>query len=101
MLGGAREIVEVDESAIGKTKYGRGSQKKTTWVFGMVQRKGPAYAEIVTARDKKTLLPIIRRHVKQGTIIISDEWKAYSCLGSKGFDHRTIKHKASYARWVY
>ena len=55
------------------------------WVFGMVDTThNPAlgYMEAVPARDANTLLPIIQAHVAPGTIIHSDEWRAYSQVAS-------------------
>ena len=40
-------------------------------------------------RDRKTLEPIIEAHIKPGTTIISDCWKAYDHLGAAGFQHLT------------
>jgi hypothetical protein len=50
------------------------------WVFGMVDTsQTPALGVMTTVakRDAATLLPIIARHVRPGTIIHSDEWAAY------------------------
>ena len=33
--------------------------------------------EVVTTRDANTLLPIIQAHIAPGTIVHSDEWRAY------------------------
>jgi hypothetical protein len=49
-------------------------------VFGMVDTsQTPALGVMTTVakRDAATLLPIIARHVRPGTIIHSDEWAAY------------------------
>ena len=39
--------------------------------------------ETVDKRDAATLLPIIQRVVKPGTIIHSDQWKAYHNISSR------------------
>ena len=49
--------------------------------------------KIVERRDEATLLPIIEKTVKPGSVIYSDEWKAYSNINSKlGFLHKTVNH---------
>ena len=57
--------IEVDESYFGakriKGKRGRGAGKKTP-VFGIFQRKGNGYTEIVPDCARKTLQAIIRGH---------------------------------------
>ncbi|MCP9770465.1 IS1595 family transposase [Lacihabitans sp. LS3-19] len=39
-----------------------------------------------------SLKPIIKEHVKEGSILVSDEWTAYQGLGSD-YDHRIVDHR--------
>jgi hypothetical protein len=49
------------------------------------------YMETVDKRDAATLLPIIQRVVKPGTIIHSDQWKAYHNISSRlQLSHGTV-----------
>ncbi len=72
------------------------------WVlFGLVDTShSPAvgYMQIVQCRDAATLLPIIQQHVHPGTIIHSDEWRAYrrvTALPSVA-SHSTVNHSVSF-----
>jgi transposase-like protein len=40
-----------------------------------------------------TLLPIIKNEVELGSIIHSDEWRAYSSLNNEGYIHNTVNHQ--------
>lgn len=94
-------MIEIDESAFGKKKYGKGKPNEITWVFGAVERDGLARATIVEDRGAKTLIPLVKEYVEYGSTIISDEWASYNQLKSHGFDHRTICHKKFYARYEF
>ena len=90
MLGGNKRIVEIDESLFRhKPKYRRGRHpKKEQWVFGMVDTSSsPAisYLQLVEKRDAETLLPIIARVVQPGSIVRSDQWRAYSRISELGY----------------
>ena len=50
----------------------------------------------VEDRSADTLIPIIKKHVLPGTIIISDCWKAYSKLEEEGFQHQTVNHSKEF-----
>ena len=71
-------IAEVDESYFGprrvKGKRGRGAGGKTI-VFGIFNRNGKVYTEIVPNASKKTLQAIIRGRVSQESIVHSDTWR--------------------------
>lgn len=89
------KVVEVDETYVGgkmkRGKRGRGSENKTP-VFGMIQRGGELIIMPVPDTKRKTLEPIIHRHVKKGSHIMSDEWWAYTKL-SRDYKHETVNHK--------
>lgn len=53
---------------------------KKKWVLGMLELGGTTrrpVLKIVRNRSRDVLLPIIQRHVRRRTNIISDEWRAY------------------------
>ncbi|KAH7829604.1 uncharacterized protein MONOS_21 [Monocercomonoides exilis] len=51
---------------------------------------------IVPYGTKDTLIPIRLDHIKIGTKIYSDEWKAYQCLSTFGYLHETVCHKREF-----
>ena len=90
-------VVEVDETYIGGKrsggKRGRGAPNKTV-VFGMLERGGDVMTKVVPNVRKKTLQPIIKGNVEQGSTVHSDELKSYSGLSKAGFEHETVNHGA-------
>ena len=93
--------VELDESYFGpsrlrgvrrKMKRGRGTWKQP--VFGIFERCGRVYTEIIPDCQKATLHKIIIGKVKLNSIIHTDGWRGYSGLVDVGFDkHFRVKHK--------
>ncbi|KAJ0032074.1 hypothetical protein NQD34_002155, partial [Periophthalmus magnuspinnatus] len=80
--------------------YGRGRMaggwKRKRWVFGMLGvRKNGGRKPILrlVACRRRHLVPIIARHVRVGSSVISDEWRAYRILG---YHHYTVNHSRSY-----
>ena len=43
-----------------------------------------------------TLLPIIQWYIRPGSVVYSDEWRAYSQLQHNGYDHRTVTHSCNF-----
>ena len=89
-------VVEVDESYFGarrvKGKRGRGAYGKTP-VFGILQRGGKVYTEMIPDCAKKTLQGIIRGKVNPDSVIHSDTWRGYDGLVDVGYQkHFRIKH---------
>ena len=53
--------------------------------------------EIVESRDASTLLPIIERVERPGSIIYTDEWASYNALGrNDNYRHKTVCHKYNF-----
>lgn len=91
-LGGAGEIVEVDEAYIGgarKNEYGR---KHKTIVVGMVERGegGRLIAEVVPNATGQTLRDTIHENVVKGSEIHADMHPGYTHLDKQGYGLRRI-----------
>ena len=88
-------VVEVDESFFGarrvKGRRGRGAYGKTV-VFGIFERQGQVYTEIVPDCSKPTLQGIIRGRVDPRTVINSDGWRGYNGLVDLGYGHFRVDH---------
>ena len=91
-------IIEVDESYFGSrrprgvpTKRGRGTHKQP--VFGIFERGGRVYTEIVADCTKRTLQQIILGKIGLNSVITSDRWRGYDGLVDVGYDkHFRINH---------
>ena len=98
-IGGEGIEIEIDESKFGKRKYHRGRKVDGVWVFGCIEKHGEnpgMFLETVTDRSSNTLIPIIKKWVKRGTIIHSDCWKSYDCLVREGYGHLTVNHSIQF-----
>ena len=97
--------VEADESYFGPTrirgkqgklKRGRGTLKQP--VFGILERNGQVYTEIVPDCTKTTLHAIIVGKVSLDTVIHTDGWRGYNGLVDVGYDcHLRVKHSEHFA----
>ena len=84
------------------------------WVFGMIERRwdpikqkwyaGKAICIVVEKRNEATLKSAILKHIRHGSIIHSDLWKAYGNIvyytvdGIEPYykDHLTVNHEENY-----
>jgi len=96
-------FVEVDETYLGGSNSNRHWDKKVpnsqgrSWkdkvpLLVIVERDGNVIVEVVPNVKKKTLEPIIRANVKEGSNVYTDEWLAYNGLG-KWFNHEIVIHR--------
>ncbi|MFC3901279.1 IS1595 family transposase [Acinetobacter marinus] len=95
--------IEVDESYFGakrqlgfhgKLKRGRGTLKQP--VFGVFERNGRVYTEIVPNCKKKTLQKVILGKVSLSSVIYSDGWRGYHGLVDVGYSkHFRVNHGAN------
>lgn len=95
--------IEMDEAYVGGRRpggfRGRGADGKTI-VFGVKQRGGSIFTEVVSNARKETLRAITQDRVHPWSIISTDKFQAYKLLKEDGFLHGTVDHgKKEYARY--
>jgi transposase-like protein len=61
-------------------------------VFGILCRDGQVWAQVVPDVEAQTLLPLIGRRVRRGSVVCSDTWKSYTVVAAKGYVHRLVEH---------
>ena len=74
--------IELDESYFGgvrKGKRGRGAAGKVP-VFGLLNRGGTVYTQIIDNTRTDTLMPIIRRKIEPDSIVYTDSYRSYNAL---------------------
>ena len=68
--------------------------------FGIVDTSttpATGYLRMVNRRDAATLLPIIQNVIQPGSIIHSDQWRAYHGIQQQlGLQHRTVNHSLNF-----
>jgi transposase-like protein len=105
-MGGPGEIVEIDETVIGKTegapkKIIGGSSGFRNVAFTLVQRGGSARTFHVDGATMGTLIPIIRANIHPQTTVMTDEHASYQHLGKDFARHFSVNHsKDEYVRYT-
>ena len=106
MLGGPGVIVEVDECHLHKRKYNRGNMlaSEAVWAVGLIERRNDGerrWAFMLTVRrNADVLIPFIQANVLPGSILISDQWKAYTDELERDYTRFTINHSVEYGRTI-
>lgn len=78
--------IEMDETMFGGKKPGKrgwGASGKHM-VFGIYQRNGKALTFPISSRAGDTLIPLIGRNTKPGSLYYTDDWFAYAHLSIRG-----------------
>lgn len=102
-LGGARHVVQIDESYFsGKRKYNRGrvlGGVVDPWIFGLIDSTSKEVA-LYTVQDRTagTLIPLIEETVLPGSTIVSDGWGAYNAIGASpnNYTHLVVNHSENF-----
>ena len=98
-IGGTNVIVEMDESLFFKRKYNRGLIRNGQWYVAGVERgTKKAFIVPVENRNATTMRNIIVDNLHQGSIIVTDEWRAYGAAlrNHSEFEHATVNHSYNF-----
>lgn len=95
--------VEADETYIGgKARFMHSTKRVQTRgiagkdvVMGLLERDGEVRLKVIETATAKALHGEIRKHVKKGSQLYTDEWRGYRGL-SFDYAHRVINHAEKY-----
>ncbi|MBU2214063.1 IS1595 family transposase, partial [Patescibacteria group bacterium] len=66
-------------------------------VFGIFERGGTVYTEIIPDCKRKTLRPIILGKIDPQSIVATDKWRGYDGLVDVGYDkHVRVNHSKAF-----
>ncbi|MGI0063031.1 MAG: IS1595 family transposase [Nitrosotalea sp.] len=85
--------LEIDEASFGghrKGKRGWGAEGKTL-VFGIYKRNGQVMTFPVPDRKYDTLMSLVKKHTKKGSLYYTDDYTAYASLNMRG-KHKVVAH---------
>lgn len=85
--------LELDEAMFGghrKGKRGWGAEGKTL-VFGIYKRNGHVMTFPVPDRKYDTLMELIKKHTRKGSLYYTDDYTAYASLMMRG-KHKVVSH---------
>jgi len=102
-IGGEGIVVEIDKSVMARRKY---IMEGLSARFGYLEESSRVSKRKfilplldggeTLRRDKETLIPLIRKYIRPGSIMMSDCWAAYSSLSQLGFTHHQINHSNNF-----
>jgi transposase-like protein len=98
-IGGPGIVVEIDESKFGRRKYNRGHRVEGVWVMGGVERTKERGVFLVEVPDRRaeTLLKLIKKYVRDGSIVYTDMFSSYRNLERElGMMHFTVNHSLGF-----
>jgi transposase-like protein len=93
-MGGAGQIVEIDETFIGEkegVKVRRGTAYKHV-VLTLAERGGSSRSLLVDSTKKEDVLPIVRANIGRETDVMTDEANQYAQLGDEFAKHDSVDH---------
>ena len=90
--------VEVDEAYIGGYHRRDDGPSNKIIVFGAVEREGRVFTQPIANAARYSLEPVILENIEPGSVISTDELRAYKFLPSVGYEHGAVNH--SEKKWA-
>lgn len=94
-IGGPGVRVYIDEHfmSVRKNMRGRRVRRRSVWIFrGVEHGSGHSFMVPVFRRRAVDLLPPLRRYIRPGSNIYSDEWRAYRQIRLPQYRHLMYRH---------
>ncbi|XP_004536377.1 uncharacterized protein LOC101459618 isoform X2 [Ceratitis capitata] len=94
-IGGKNKVVQIDEIKFGKGKQNKDKSPENQWLLGLIEDDSEDLRlEICNdnVRSVEALLPLIKKHVKEGTIIRSDFWDSIDSLTGSGYKYQKTNY---------
>lgn len=89
-IGGPGQYVYVDEAMVRGVISGKG-EKNTVLVLGICT-ENDLITTVIPNRKSETLVPIIERLVKSGSILATDGFASYNILAKRGWRREVVNH---------
>lgn len=97
-----KDVVQLDETFVGGKNKNRHTDKKMphsqgrslkgkTTVFGARGLIGEVRTQVIPNAEAETIKPIVDKWVEKGSIMVTDEWRAYNALKQDYF-HVMVNH---------
>lgn len=83
-------VVEIDEAFLGGRD--RAGHDDKAVVLGMVERDGDVLSQQVAGRHTNQVLPPIKKWVKEGSRVMTDDARLYRGLDIHGYAHESVNH---------
>lgn len=96
---GSSKIVEVDESLFFRRKYNRGRMLNNQWYVGGIERgTRNVFIVPVERRNTETIVRVLSENILPGTLVITDQWRAYSSAFRilNNLNYETINHSINF-----
>lgn len=99
-VGGAGEVVEVDETFYGGVTKGMDWRERKAVVMGMMERGGDVILKVVPDQTRATLVGKIHKNVAKGSEVHTDELHSYrKAFLPTEYTHKTVNHsEGEYAK---
>ena len=103
-MGGQGKVIVIDETTLGKRSSHQAKRmaRESFWLLGIYDvENSVGIVERIEYRSHECIIPIIEKHVAEGSEIVTDELKVYSCLEHRGYTHGAVGSYSSHIQGYF